>query len=248
MDPAVTHEANAVKKKVDLAPMDGLRREIGAILHDVGAETSRANVISLLPNSESFYESIVGRLDLLAVSLSSEDSEALHEEVLPELREPEDGDGSSSTVKKPRGRRDSDSTIVDLEEDGQRRRNGTLKAPHPLLELIGKLRRAFDLDEGECLAFVDELDPEQVNGARFFFRSKATAAKARLSAWETKHASDLSEIQTVLGRAEFVEPEFFAEGKHLFPLDADIAVVVREKELSSLIAFSELSPLIGAVS
>lgn len=135
---------------------------------------------------------------------------------------------------------------MDLEEDGQRRRNGTLKAPHPLLELISKLHRAFDLDEGECLAFVDELNPEQVNGARFLFRSKAMAAKARLSAWETKHASELSgqELET----AELVEPDFFGAGMHLFPVEADAAVVVREKELSSLIAFSESSLLFIVVS
>jgi hypothetical protein len=143
-------------------------------------------------------------------------------------------------------RSDSDKTIIDHNTDETQQPSSavnTLKAGNHLLELLAKLQDCVAWDERDCLALTDDLFSYQLNNGRYFFYSKAKAAKARLAAWEEKHSTSFAEskAEKALDSPVFVEPEYFAPGVHLFPVES--SVLVREDELSSLIALSELGSL-----
>lgn len=133
------------------------------------------------------------------------------------------------------GVRNSEATIV-LDSEGDERTD-ILKAAHPLCALLEHLADLFAREEQECLAFADRISASELGACRFLFGSKARGARARMESWETKHAGELPNVAVEV--MSLVEPEYFDDGLHALPIKGS-PVVVRESELSSLIALSEL--------
>lgn len=59
----------------------------------------------------------------------------------------------------------------------------------------------------------------QLNNGRWQFLNKAKATKARIVAWESKHLADIAEK---LPPPNLVQPEYFDEGVHVFPVNSSV--------------------------
>lgn len=157
---------------------------------------------------ESFYLSVRQRLDQI-------------HDVLEDSTEtsPQGGHFKSSSEK----------TIVEADEE----ESGTVKQgeTEPIV-LLMKLQQHFNKDESDLLSLTNDLTSLQLNNSRWIFLTNAKNAKARIAAWESKHLNGLAPLVSPL----YLQPDYFMKEIHVFPVDS--SVLVREKELSSIIALT----------
>ncbi|GAA5878561.1 hypothetical protein JCM1840_007450 [Sporobolomyces johnsonii] len=194
---------------------------------------------SLREEIVSFFGSVYSRVDALEDRLAPPPPSPK----LASTEEPALSDAGPSTELRRHARSDSEQTIIDNGANLVGTEKAKEKDPldddsFPELALLRNLRRIVRNDEEDCLAVAEDIAPQQLNNGRFFFESKAKTLKLRLAAWEKKHADALAAGSgpELPSEAEFVEPDYFADGVHAFPVDS--AVLVRDDELSSLIALT----------
>ncbi|KAL8277105.1 hypothetical protein RQP46_010533 [Phenoliferia psychrophenolica] len=192
------------------------------------------SVEQLRSEIESFYTSVRDRLDFLA-------------DFIPL---------ASNTIKKapppaPKAhiKAQSDDTVLGGDDDLDPA-SSTVKKGGPF-RLIGQLRSTVDADEAallsDCLSSVTS--PSLLNQGRYEFLRRANAIKARVAAWESKHATSLESASSSSGDGQIPPPvyaqaDYFSPDVHVFPIDS--AVLVRETELSSAIALTLSAPAFQA--
>lgn len=181
------------------------------------------------PLKGSFYKSVATRIDVLLERLN--DSQAPST-----LKRPSDTAqnhlSSSGLAQRPRS-----SSEVTIQEDEEP--VSTVKADNTSpLRLLQKLQNGFEDDEADLLSTTGGLPSHQLNNGRWDFLTKVAAAKARLEAWEKKHAASIAgeDPNFSLPPHTFAEPEYAQPGTYAFPIDS--SVLVREHEISSVIAFA----------
>lgn len=186
--------------------------------------------------TESFYVSVRDRLDFL-------------EDLIP----------LASTIKQAppalaqsHAKGESDSTVQEAEDVEDLAAGGTVKAGGPF-RLLGALRELVNADEASLLAdgLADVTSSSLLNPGRFEFVRRARAVKARLAAWESKHAATLeADAAGPLPPPVYAQPDYFLPDVHVLPIES--SVLVRESELSSAIALTLSAPAfqaeVGALS
>ncbi|KAK4699611.1 hypothetical protein P7C70_g6650, partial [Phenoliferia sp. Uapishka_3] len=175
----------------------------------------------------SFYTSVLDRLDFIADDIPlgkpSEPAHASHGKIASE--ETVHGDAEDS----------GPSTIKDSGPS-------TIKTSNPF-QLLSYLRATIISDREALLTFVVEEvgSAYLLNQGRVEFIRHARSIQARLAAWESKHALALS---STVPPPVFTLPDYFKPDVHALPIDT--AVLVRESELSSAIAFALSAPALRA--
>jgi hypothetical protein len=103
----------------------------------------------------------------------------------------------------------------------------------PVARLV-KLRKVFKAIEQGLYTQLTSTPPETLNDARRAFLREARAASKRLEAWHRKHVHP-ADKESPPARPHVQEPEWWSKDCHAMPHSR---VIVREKEWSSIIAFT----------
>ncbi|SCZ98306.1 BZ3500_MvSof-1268-A1-R1_Chr7-1g09091 [Microbotryum saponariae] len=181
----------------------------------------------------SFYDSLRARLANLDERLQSNTAAAMPDSPTTLLEEPVRSRSTS------RERSNSGDTILEHQSESTE----SISSANPEVEstptsthdLFQRLQALVEENAQECLRFAECLSAHQLNEGRYFFLGLAKSDKARVAAWELKHAADLGGIP--LEAPTYSEPEYLVNPiVHLFPVDS--SVIVREDEPSSLIALT----------
>ncbi|BGP47232.1 hypothetical protein JCM10450v2_003084 [Rhodotorula kratochvilovae] len=132
----------------------------------------------------------------------------------------------------------SHKTVTGDEQDGTLKRRSGSSGADLTLGLLRQLRKIVHDVEADCVHAAETTAANRLNDARFFFESKGKAIQLRLVAWETKHAPALEAGSgpDVPVAPSYDEPEYFGAEVHVFPVGS--SVLVRDGELSSLIALA----------
>ncbi|BGP15197.1 hypothetical protein JCM10213v2_003156 [Rhodosporidiobolus nylandii] len=168
----------------------------------------------------AFFSSLDNRLD------------ALEDRLAPLPSTPPSGEPLEGTPTRHRRISSADTIIENGGDTAKEEKDDSI------LSQLHRLRTLLRAEEAACLTGAEEVSPLQLNNARFIFESRAKAFKLRLLAWEKKHSEALKagpgpELPADL---ELDEPEYFGKEVHAFPVDSPI--LVRDGELSSLIALA----------
>lgn len=165
----------------------------------------------------SFYASLQRRCEVVKAALVVD---------LPEKTDRE-------IVEEKHSRRGSEDTISGIRDES----GSTLKKGNRHL-LLQHLIQTFADDESDLLIIASETQPQHANNARHPFISRARANVSRLAAWELKHlsTSSSSSSSSALPPPSYSQPDYFDASLHVFPVDS--SVIVRNTELSSLIALT----------
>ncbi|GAA5823555.1 hypothetical protein JCM11251_000679 [Rhodosporidiobolus azoricus] len=210
-----------------IKPSDSL--SIDNLKHEIREFTSFPVVPDLeltLHSTDDFFSSIYVRLD------------SFEERLVPVPSSPSREDKQNLEAFAAHERFGSTDTVI---EDG----GDTAKNPRPgadqevtVLFLLRRLRSMAGTEEAACLAVAQDESLYHLNAARSAFKTRAQALKARLAAWEKKHADALKAGcgPGVAPSTNFEEPEYFAKDVHAFAVESPI--LVRDGELSSLIALT----------
>ncbi|GAA6031138.1 hypothetical protein JCM8097_004022 [Rhodosporidiobolus ruineniae] len=182
---------------------------------------------------DTFFSDVRARLD------------AVEDRLVPT---PSSADGQSESFRR-HDRSSSAGTVI--EDGGDTAKEAPLPASdeEATLAALRRLCKLVDEDESACQAVADGAAPYRLNAARSFFEIKAKALKLRLAAWEKKHAAVFAAGPgpELPSPAAFIEPDYFDSHVHAFAVDSPI--LVRDGELSSLIALTlSAAPFQDAVS
>ncbi|SCV71037.1 BQ2448_3799 [Microbotryum intermedium] len=182
----------------------------------------------------SFYGSLRARLAILDERLQSNLAAATPSEAPSTL--PEE---PAEAITSDRERSNSEDTVFEHQADATESMSEASldvePAPPSTYDLFQNLRVLVDENEQECLRLAECLSAHQLNEGRYFFLGMAKSDKARVAAWEQKHAADLG--GTPFEAPTYSEPDYLVNPTvHLFPVDS--SVMVREDEPSSFIALT----------
>lgn len=103
------------------------------------------------------------------------------------------------------------------------------------IHLLSGLRHAFQRTEQNLYSELSRTPTASLNDVRRSFVTAARGASRRLSAWETKHSSQLPKGSALVGMPSMTEPEWWKSGCHAVPGGN---VIVREGDWGSIIAFT----------
>ncbi|GAA6051243.1 hypothetical protein JCM3770_005888 [Rhodotorula araucariae] len=177
----------------------------------------------------SFFNSVHARLDCLEARLIPR---------APALNVGDDDLDLDDDEERGNERHASHKTVTNVEQDGTLKGRPDGAAASQVVGLLRQLRKLAHEVEADCTHAAEVTAANHLNDARFSFESKGKALRLRLAAWETKHAlalragsePDISVVPVLH------EPEYFGADVHAFPVGS--SVLVRDGELSSLIALA----------